>query len=65
MNVSVLFQIAGVGLLVMVITTVLKQAGKDEQGQLVTLAGVLLVLGLVIKLLYDVFVAARSAFGMG
>jgi stage III sporulation protein AC len=64
-NVSVLFQIAGVGLLVMVITTVLKQAGKDEQGQLVTLAGVLLVLGLVIKLLYDVFVAARSAFGMG
>jgi stage III sporulation protein AC len=65
-NVSLLFQIAGVGFVVMLITTVLKQAGKDEQGQMVTLVGVLLVLMLVVKLLSEFFGVVKSAFwGMG
>ncbi|MFO7275035.1 MAG: SpoIIIAC/SpoIIIAD family protein, partial [Bacillota bacterium] len=32
---QLLFRIAGVGIIVAVMATVLKQAGKDEQGQMV------------------------------
>lgn len=64
MDVQLLFKIAGVGIIVAVMATVLKQAGKDEQGQMVTLVGVLLVLMMVVSLLGKFFSLVRSTFGM-
>jgi stage III sporulation protein AC len=62
-DVSLLFKIAGVGIIVAVLATVLKQAGKDEQGQLVTLVGVLLVLMMVVTLLGKFFDQVAFTFG--
>lgn len=64
MDVQLLFKIAGVGIIVAVMATVLKQAGKDEQGQMVTLVGVLLVLMMVVTLLGKFFSLVRTTFGM-
>ncbi|MFZ5816799.1 MAG: stage III sporulation protein AC [Bacillota bacterium] len=64
MDVQLLFKIAGVGIIVAVMATVLKQAGKDEQGQMVTLVGVLLVLMMVVTLLGRFFGLVRATFGM-
>lgn len=64
MDVSLLFKIAGVGIIVAVMATVLKQAGKDEQGQMVTLVGVLIVLMMVVSLLGRFFSLVESTFGM-
>ena len=64
MDVSLLFKIAGVGFVVMVMATMLKQAGKDEQGQMLTLVGVLLVLTMVVRLLGNFFTLVQSTFGM-
>lgn len=64
MNVNLLFKIAGVGIIVAVMATVLKQAGKDEQGQMVTLVGVLLVLMMVVSLLGQFFNLVKATFGM-
>lgn len=64
MDVQLLFKIAGVGIIVAVMATVLKQAGKDEQGQMVTLVGVLLVLMMVVSLLGKFFSLVRTTFGM-
>lgn len=63
MEVPLLFKIAGVGIIVSVLATVLKQAGKDEQGQMVTLVGVLIVLMLVVSLLGNFFNVVESTFG--
>lgn len=63
MEVPLLFKIAGVGIIVSVLATVLKQAGKDEQGQMVTLVGVLIVLMLVVSLLGTFFNVVESTFG--
>jgi len=63
-DVSLLFKIAGVGFVVMVMATMLKQAGKDEQGQMLTLVGVLLVLTMVVRLLGNFFTLVQSTFGM-
>ncbi|MFZ5824048.1 MAG: stage III sporulation protein AC [Bacillota bacterium] len=64
MDVQLLFKIAGVGIIVAVMATILKQAGKDEQGQMVTLVGVLLVLMMVVSLLGKFFSLVRTTFGM-
>jgi stage III sporulation protein AC len=65
LDVSLLFKIAGVGFIVMVMATMLKQAGRDEQSQMVTLVGVLLVLMLVVSLLGMVFSSVRATLLYG
>ncbi len=62
MDVELIFKIAGVGILVSVLYTVLKQAGKEEQGQLVALAGVVIVLMMVIQLVVRLFETVRTMF---
>mgnify|MGYP002398880474 CR=1 FL=1 len=62
MNVDLIFKIAGIGILVSVIHTVLKQAGKEEQGQLATLAGVVVVLMMVIGLISQLFTTVKDVF---
>ena len=44
MEVSIIFKIAAVGILVSVLSQVLKHSGRDEQAFLVSLAGLLVVL---------------------
>lgn len=64
MDVSLLFKIAAVGFIVMVMASMLKQAGRDEQGQMLTLVGVLMVFMLVVSLLGNFFNLVKFTFGM-
>ena len=50
MSVNIIFRIAAVGILVTILVQVLKHSGRDEQAFLITLAGLILVLGWVIPL---------------
>jgi len=61
-DVNLLFKLAGIGILLMVFTQVLTQADKKEQAQLLTLAGVVMVMMFVIKLIGDLFNAVRTIF---
>ena len=53
MSVNIIFRIAAVGILVTILVQVLKHSGRDEQAFLITLAGLILVLGWVIPYIYD------------
>lgn len=64
MDIAIIFKIAGIGILISVLSIVLKQAGKDEQGQLLTLAGVIIVMLMVIQLLQKLFFNVRAVFGI-
>lgn len=64
MKIELVFQIAGIGILMGVLTSVLKNAGKEEMASLATLAGVVIVLGLVINVIGDLFQQVRSVFGL-
>lgn len=59
---TILFQIAGIGIIVALIQSILKQMGKDEIGQFVTLVGFIIVLVLVINSLADFFQKIKSVF---
>ncbi|GAB3791421.1 stage III sporulation protein AC [Virgibacillus kimchii] len=59
---SILFQIAGIGIIVALIHTILKQMGKEEIAQFATLIGFIIVLVVVVNSLSDLFQQIRSVF---
>lgn len=64
MNMDLILKVAGIGFLVAIITIVLNEAGKKDQAQMVTLAGVVVVLYMVIQGLSDLFVLVKSVFNL-
>ncbi|MFD2759381.1 stage III sporulation protein AC [Lentibacillus juripiscarius] len=59
---SILFQIAGIGIIVALIHTILKQMGKEEIAQFATLVGFIIVMVIVIDGLSDLFQQIKSVF---
>jgi len=59
---TLIFQIAGIGIIVALIHTILKQMGKEEFAQFATLVGFIIVLVIVINGLSDIFEQIKSVF---
>ena len=64
MEVDVIFKIAAVGILVAVLNVLLSRSGRDEQALMVTLAGLICVLVLVVREISDLFSLIRDLFGL-
>ena len=64
MNINLIFKIAAVGILVSILSQVLKHSGRDEQAFLASLAGLILVLSRVLPYLYDLFLSIRQLFSL-
>ncbi|MGZ4030576.1 MAG: stage III sporulation protein AC [Tumebacillaceae bacterium] len=61
-QINTIFMIAGIGILTMVINTVLKQSGRDEFAQWVSLTGVIVILFTVLSYISDLFNKVRDVF---
>ncbi|ABI67886.1 stage III sporulation protein AC [Syntrophomonas wolfei] len=64
MDVDIIFRVAGIGILISVLSIVLKQAKKEEQAEMLTLAGVVVVLIIVVQLMNQLFSVVRSVFSL-
>lgn len=64
MSVSVIFKIAAVGILVSVISQVLKHSGREEHAFLTSLAGLLLVLFWILPYIYELFETMKELFSL-
>ncbi len=62
MEISVVFRIAAVGILVAVLNQVLMRAGREEQAMMTTLAGLVVVLFWVIQYISQLFDTVRTLF---
>lgn len=62
MDVSLIFKIAAVGVLVSVVSQVLKQSGRDEQAFMVGLAGLVIVLFWIVPYISELFSSIKSMF---
>lgn len=62
MSVTIIFRIAAVGILVSVLSQVLKHSGREEQAFLTSLAGLLLVLFWIVPYIYDLFESIQRLF---
>jgi stage III sporulation protein AC len=62
MEVNMLFKIAAVGILVSVLSQVLKHSGREEQAFLVSLSGLLIVLFWIVPYIYELFESMKQLF---
>lgn len=61
-DVNAIFQIAGIGIIVAMIHTILKQAGKGDWADWITLVGVIIVLYMVATYVSDLFQEIKRVF---
>ena len=62
MDVDLIFKIAAVGILVTILSQILKHSGREEHAFLLSLAGLILVLTWIIPYIYDLFVSVQNLF---
>ena len=63
MDVSLILKIAGVGVLVSSASAILSKTGRDEQAMLVTIAGFIAVMLMLVGEIGELFETVRSVFG--
>lgn len=59
---EIIFKIAGVGILTAVINNILEKSDKKEIATLVTLAGLVVVLAMVVEMISGLFDTLKSLF---
>lgn len=64
MEVDMIFKIAAIGIIVAVLNQVLIRSGREEQAMMVTLAGIIVVLMMLIEEISTLFETVKSVFGL-
>lgn len=64
MDVDFIFRVAAIGIIVTVLNQVLVRSGREEQAMLTTLAGLVVVLMMIVKVIADLFSTVKSLFGL-
>lgn len=64
MDTGLIFKIVGVGLLVSVACQILSKTGRDEQSMLVSVAGVVLIMLMLISEISELLETIRRLFGL-
>jgi len=64
MDIDLIFQLAGISIVITVIYTVLKQAGRDEYAFSTLLLGIVIVLAMVIPKISELFENVKSVFNL-
>ncbi len=62
MDVELLFKIAGVGILVAVVTQLLKQSGRDEMATIAAIVGLVIGLLMMLEMIGTLFDSVRQVF---
>lgn len=62
MEITIIFKIAAVGIIVTILGQVLKQSGRDEQAFLIGLAGLIIVLFWVVPYISRLFETMETLF---
>ena len=64
MSISLIVKIAAVGILVTVLSQVLKHSGREEHAFLTSLAGLLIVLFWIVPYIYELFETMKNLFAL-
>lgn len=64
LEMDLLFKLAGLGVVVAILSQVLTRAGREELGTLVTVAGLAIALFVVADLVADLFTSLKNLFSL-
>lgn len=64
MNVDLVFKIAAIGIIVSVLNQLLIRSGREEQGMMTTIAGLIVVLLMIVEEISNLFTTIKTVFGL-
>ncbi len=64
MDIDIIFKIAAGGIVVTIVCQVLKKSDRDDIATIVSLAGLVIVLAVVIDMVADLFESVRNIFDL-
>ena len=64
MEIDVIFKIAAVGLIVTIVCQILKKSDREDIATIVSLAGLIIVLTVVLDMVVDLFDSVRNLFDL-
>ena len=64
MDISIIFKIAAIGIIVTVVCQILKKSDRDDIAMYVSIIGVILVLTVVIGMIGDLFTEIKEIFDL-
>jgi len=60
---DLIFKIAGIGIIVTVLNLLLKKSDRDEYALMITIAGLIVVLAMIINEIAELFETIKTVFG--
>ena len=64
MDITILFKMAAIGIIVTVICQILKKSDRDDIATLVSIVGLVIVLAVVVGMIGDLFTKIQTIFGL-
>lgn len=64
MSVDLIFRIAAIGIIVAVLHQLLSRAGREEIATMITIAGLVIVLFMIIDLVNELFQSVKQVFDL-
>ena len=64
MEIELILKIAGIGMLVSIISSILSKSGKDEQAMMVTIAGIVVVMLMLVEEIGLLVQTVQTIFGL-
>ena len=64
MEISLIFKISGIGILISVVYQILVKSGREDQAMMVSLAGMIIVLTMIIKEISSLFETVKAVFDL-
>jgi stage III sporulation protein AC len=64
MDITILFKIAAIGIIITVICQILKKSDRDDIATLVSIVGLVIVLAVVVGMVGDLFEQIQEIFGL-
>ncbi len=64
MDITVLFKMAAIGIIITVICQILKKSDREDIATLVSIVGLVIVLAVVVSMVGDLFQQIRDIFGL-
>ena len=64
MDITILFKMSAIGIIITVICQILKKSDRDDIATLVSIVGLVIVLGVVVGMVGDLFTQIKEIFGL-
>ncbi len=65
MDISIIFKLAAIGILITVVCQVLKKSDRDDFATVVSIVGLVIALSIAVTMIADLFQTIREIFDLG